>query len=199
MTSAGGLVMLVAQAKRAAELFTGSEIPDERIEAIAAKLMRMTLNIVLIGMPGCGKTSIGAALAKRMGRGFADVDTIIEELAGKPIAKIFEDDGEDEFRKLESKALEYSCKQSGLVIATGGGVVNRLRNLDVMRQNGTIVFLDRALEDLDCEGRPVSLRDGVEALAAVRLPIYREWSDHIVSVRGIDKTAADIRNILEAL
>jgi len=119
----GGLAMLTAQAKKAAELFTGEAIPDEIIEKITAKIARQTRNIVLIGMPGCGKTTVGAALAKRLGRRFADTDDYVSEAAGKPIPAIFDEDGEDSFRVMETKSLEELCKQSGLIIATGGGVI----------------------------------------------------------------------------
>ena len=192
MIGVGGLAMLVAQAKRAAELFTGEPIPDRRIEAITSKIARLTQNIVLIGMPGCGKTSIGAALAIRMGREFADTDELIEKSAGKNIPAIFSEDGEERFRKWEAKILQDLCKKSGLIIATGGGVVKQPENQRIIKQNGIIVFLERDLDQLSLAGRPLSERDGVKALAAERLPIYKEWSEHTVTVRGIEETAEDI-------
>ena len=191
-----GLAMLVAQAKKAAELFTGKPIPDNVIETIASKIARLTLNIVLIGMPGCGKTSIGTALAKKMGRVFADTDAWAAETAGKPIPAIIAEDGEDKFRRLETDALKALCKQSGLVIATGGGVVTRPGNRHIIRQNGITVFLDRDITQLSVSGRPLSERDGTAALAAERLPLYSQWSDYTAVVHGVEQTASDIRKLL---
>ena len=192
ISCAGGLAMLVAQAKRSAELFTRTPIPDEQIETIVSKIARLTRNIVLIGMPGCGKTSIGAALAEKMGREFADTDEWVVQTAGKSIPAIFSEDGEDVFRRLENEALQTLCKRSGLVVATGGGIVKRPENRRVIRQNGVIVFLDRDAAQLPTSGRPLSEREGVEALAAARLPLYTQWSEYRIPVRGIEKTAADI-------
>jgi len=188
----GGLAMLVAQAKKSAESFTGRPIPDEQMEAVTSKIARLTRNIVLIGMPGCGKTSIGTALAKKMGREFADTDDLVVKIAGKTIPAIFAEEGEEAFRILEKEALHALCKQSSLVIATGGGVVTRPENRRVIRQNGTIVFLDRDIAQLPLNGRPLSERDGIEALAAARLPLYAQWSEYTVRVCGVEQTAADI-------
>ena len=188
----GGLAMLVAQAKKAAEIFTKTSIPDETIETITEKIARLTMNIVLIGMPGCGKTSIGRALANRMGRGFADTDVWITETSGKTIPAIIAEDGENRFRGLETDALKALCKQSGLVIATGGGVVTQSRNRRIIKQNSIVIFLDRDISSLPVSGRPISERDGIAAIAAERLPLYRQWSEYTVAVRGIDQTASDI-------
>jgi len=190
----GGLVMLVAQAKRSAEQFLKSSIPDERIGEIVSKIDRQTRNIILIGMPGCGKTSIGLALAKKMGREFADTDELVEKTVGKPIPAVFKEYGEEMFRNLESVALKELCKRSGLIIATGGGIVTKPENRNVIRQNGIVVFLDRDITDLQVVGRPLSERAGVAALAAVRLPLYSQWSDYTVPVCGIDQTAVAICN-----
>jgi len=189
---AGGLTMLVAQAKKSAELFLRINIPDELIEVVTSKIARLTRNIVLIGMPGCGKSSIGAALAKRMNREFADTDEWIIKTAGKPIPAIFALDAEDVFRKLESDALKVLCKRSGLVIATGGGIVKRQENRNILRQNGIVIFLDRDINELSKSGRPLSERDGVLALAEARLPLYSQWSDRIIPVCGVEQTATDI-------
>ena len=156
----------------------------------------VTRNIVLIGMPGCGKTSIGVTLAKKLGREFADTDALVIEAAGKPIPAIFSEDGEDAFRKLETAALQTLCKQSGLVIATGGGVVTRPENLHLMRQNSIIIYLDRDISQLPVSGRPLSQYDGIETLAAVRLPLYARWGEHIVKVRGIEQTAEDVYTLI---
>jgi shikimate dehydrogenase len=188
-----GLAMLAAQAKRAAELFTGGRIPDDRIEAVIRKIEMQTKNIVLIGMPGCGKTTIGAALAKRLGRKFADTDELIEAAAGKPIPAIFsEDGGEEALRKLETGALQELCTQSGLLIATGGGIVTRPHNRRLIRQNSVAVFLDRELSQLPTSGRPLSQQTGIETLAAERLPLYKEWADMTIQARSIEQTVEDL-------
>jgi shikimate dehydrogenase len=187
-----GLTMLVAQAKKSAELFLSANIPDEEIERITAKIAGLSLNIVLIGMPGCGKTSIGKVLAKKLGRNFVDTDEVITKNAGKPIQSIFAEDGEDAFRTLEHYALQTACKESGLVIATGGGVVTRSVNRRVISQNSVVIFLDREISQLPTSGRPLSQRDGIESLAAIRLPLYIQWSDYIVKVCGVEETVAEI-------
>ncbi|MCL2070207.1 MAG: hypothetical protein FWH19_04395 [Treponema sp.] len=187
-----GLAMLVAQAKKASELFMGASIPDNLIETIGEKIRRLSRNIVLIGMPGCGKTGTGRALAKKMGRTFADTDEWVAKAAAKPVPAIITEDGEERFRELETEALLTLCKESGLVIATGGGVVTRPGNWRIIRQNGIMIFLERDLSQLSVSGRPLSERDGIAALAEERLPLYRQWSDYTVAVRGIEQTASDI-------
>ena len=172
-----GLLMLVAQAKGSAERFSGSDIPDDEIEKVATKIEKNTRNIILIGMPGSGKSTTGKALAKKMNRKFADTDDLIEEKEGKAAGKIITELGEEAFRKLETEALETLCKQSSLVIATGGGVVTKPENLNIMRQNGIIVFLERDINKLTTEGRPLSQQEGLKKLATERLPLYKNWSD----------------------
>jgi len=146
-------------------------------------------NIILIGMPGCGKTSIGLSLAKKLNREFADTDELIIKTAGKSIPEIFADDGENVFRKLETDTLRMFCERSGLVIATGGGIVTRQENFDIIKKNAIVFFLDRDLSLLPVSGRPLSQKEGIEALAAVRLPLYSLWSDYAVHVNGIEQTA----------
>ena len=187
-----GLSMLVAQAKKAAEYFTDTQIDDNKIEEIAAKIHNKTRNIVLIGMPGCGKTSIGKALSEKTGREFADSDDLIVQTSGKSIPDIFTQDGEDAFRKIETDVLKTLCKRSGLIIATGGGVVTRPENRNIIRQNGVVVFLDRDIAELPVADRPVSIRDGVSALAAVRLPLYEQWCDIKIPVRNFEQAVCEI-------
>jgi shikimate dehydrogenase len=192
-----GLAMLVAQAKNSAEYFTGTLIPDVEIERVVSKIASQSLNIVLIGMPGCGKTSIGAALAKKTGRELIDTDELIAQSAGKPIPAIFAEGGEEKFRALETGVLQTVCKQSGKIIATGGGTVTRNENRHVIRQNGIVVFLERDISVLPVDGRPLSRRDGIETLAAARLPLYRKWSDCTAQNCCIEQTAADILEMVE--
>jgi len=149
----------------------------------------------LIGMPGCGKSTIGAELAKMMDRDFADTDEWVEQAVGKSIPDIFAEDGEDEFRKHENNALREVCKRSGMVVATGGGIVKQSENLKVARQNGVIVFLDRDTAQLPLSGRPLSRSEGITALAIARMPLYKQWSDYTVAVSGVEDTAAKIVDI----
>ena len=199
-----GLTMLVAQAKKAAEYFINTDIVNEEIERIESIITRQSLNIVLIGMPGCGKTSVGLALAKKMKREFIDTDKLITKAAKKPIPAIFADNsggttGEEKFRELETSILQTACRQSGKVIATGGGVVTREENRHIIRQNGIVVYRERDISLLPVKGRPVSQREGIEALAAARLPLYRSWSDYTAQGNEIDQTAADIKKHFESV
>lgn len=179
-----GLWMLVAQAKEAAEYFMDRKLPDSVIASVHHKLSVQMENIVLIGMPGCGKSTIGALLAEKLGRKIVDADAEIVRLAGKSIPEIFAQDGEEVFRDWETKALEELGKQSGLVIATGGGCVTRQRNYPLLHQNSRIFWLQRDLEVLPTDGRPLSQSNRLSDLFAVREPMYRAFADHIVDNNG---------------
>ena len=133
-------------------------------------------NIVLVGMPGCGKTTIGRLLAEKLGHPFADADAAIKGEAGMSIPEIFAREGEDGFRIRESAVLERLGRQPGLVISTGGGCVTREENYFHLRQNGVIIFLQRGLDRLARKGRPLSAGD-LEAMYARRLPLYRRFAD----------------------
>ena len=193
----GGLLMLVEQARRAAEIFTGNQIDAAVTGRLTAKLARETQNIALIGMPGCGKTTVGRALADLLGRPFYDADEQIEARAGRKIPDIFAQDGEADFRKLETEVLAELSRQSGAVIATGGGVVTREENRDLLRQNSTIVWLQRDLHSLPLAGRPVSQSRPLNELAAERMPLYRAWCDAAVEVCGPEETAKAIQRELK--
>lgn len=194
---AGGLLMLVAQAKRASELFTGSAIADTRIGEIYRTLAVQMQNIVLVGMPGCGKSSIGTLLAEKLDRPFLDADAEIEKAAGMPIPDFFKLYGEAAFRELESRVLAELGKRSGAVIATGGGAVLREENYAALHQNSTIVWLTRDLARLPIDGRPVSQATSLDALFAARKTRYERFADHIIDNNGApDET---VRAILEAL
>ena len=194
---AGGLLMLVAQAKRASELFTGSAIADTRIGEIYRTLAVQMQNIVLVGMPGCGKSSIGTLLAEKLDRPFLDADAEIEKAVGMPIPDFFKLYGEAAFRELESRVLADLGKRSGAVIATGGGAVLREENYAALHQNSTIVWLTRDLARLPIDGRPVSQATSLDALFAARKTRYERFADHIIDNNGApDET---VRAILEAL
>ena len=184
LPNANGLWMLVAQAKESAEYFTGTAMDDSVIECIYHKLSVQMQNIVLIGMPGCGKSSIGALLAEKLGRTLVDADTEIIRLAGKSIPAIFAEDGEEAFRSLETQVLEQLGKQSGLVIATGGGCVTQRRNYPLLHQNGSIFWLRRDLRLLPTDGRPLSQANPLEALYTRRKPLYQAFSDYSVDNNG---------------
>ena len=174
---AGGLPMLVHQAKRAEELFLDKSIPDEETEAITARLWRERTNLVLVGMPGSGKTTVGKLLAERSGKSFVDLDEEIARRAGKSIPEIFASQGEGPFRQLEHEALEEACSRSGQVIATGGGAVLRPENRTAMRRTGRVYRLRRRLEDLPTEGRPLSQAGRLEEMERLRDPLYRAAAD----------------------
>ena len=195
-----GLWILVAQAKEAAEYFTGKKLPDSCIEKIHGILSRQMKNVVLIGMPGCGKSTIGNLLARKLGRKFVDADEEIIQLAGKSIPEIFAQDGEEIFREWETMALEHLGKQSGLVIATGGGCVTRQRNYPALHQNGSIVWLERDLSLLPTDGRPLSQSNRLEEMYAVRKPMYEAFADVRVANTGSpEDTVTEILSKLEEL
>ena len=193
----GGLLMLVEQARRASELFTGTYIPRETSYVIAEKIEKQTKNIVLIGMPGCGKSAIGRHLQDLTKRKFVDIDEEIESREGRTIPAIFADSGEAYFRKAESEVLTQYCRESGLVIAAGGGAVTTPENRDIMRQNSKVVFTKRELKDLDTSGRPVSKAKGVVQLYSERADLYESWSDISVHNRDALKAAKKITEVLK--
>ncbi len=193
-----GLLMLVSQARRAAELFTRKTIAREASKRIAEKLARDTENIILIGMPGCGKSTLGRLLASELGRPFADADEALVTDAGRPIPEIFKSEGEAGFRARESEALARLCRERGQVIATGGGCVTVAANYPLLHQNGRIVFLDIKPEGLSCEGRPLSLSRSPEALYRERLPLYRKFADVTVPItRNVEENIKRIREALK--
>ncbi len=169
----GGLVMLVAQAKQASEIFQDIKIDDRQIGSVTKEIRQQCENILLIGMPGSGKSEIGEKLAKKIGKTFLDTDQIIEERAGKSIPQIFDEDGENTFRHLETQVLAEATARSGYVIATGGGIIKRQENLPLLRQNGRVIFIERPTQLLARKNRPLSSsNEAVEQLYKERLPLY---------------------------
>lgn len=190
-----GLWMLVAQAKESALWFTGGKNSDEIIGKIHAKLRKQMENIVLIGMPGCGKSTIGKIVAKKLNRTFIDADQEIENLAGISIPEIILQLGEDRFRQYETEVLKELGKQSGLVIATGGGCVTRGENYPLLHQNGMIIWIQRNHTLLPVEGRPLSQQGSLEDLYRTRKPMYQAFADHHVTNDGsIHETVQHILN-----
>ncbi len=186
-----GLTMLVAQAKESAEWFSGTPISQEVIPKICLALEKQMENLILIGMPGCGKSTVGRLLAAKMGRKFVDADLAIEEAAGRPIPEIFAQQGEAGFRALETGVLEELGKQSGLVIATGGGCVTRRENYRLLHQNGRIIWLRRSLEALPTGGRPLSQTTPLEEMYEKRRPLYGQFADFSVQNDGSPEEAAE--------
>ena len=174
--AANGLDMLVAQARRSCEVFTGHALEDNVIERIVHALTNEMRNIVLVGMPGCGKTTVARLLSERTGRPVVDADALIAERAGCTIPEIFARDGEEGFRRLETAVLQDVGKRSGAIIATGGGCVTRPQNYAPLHQNGLIVWLKRDIDCLPREGRPLSQGD-LHAMYVRRVPLYAAFAD----------------------
>ena len=196
--TANGLGMLVAQAKRGCEIFTDKSIEDTKTSEIRSSIEKQTKNIVLIGMPGCGKSTVGKELAEKMHREFFDCD---EEIAkrGETPAQIIEKYGEEHFRQIESEVLRELCKKSRCVIATGGGAVTRKRNYDIIHQNATVIFIERDIKRLATNGRPLS-QGGEEKLFNMyetRYPLYKKFSHFLVESQKHSEQTADL--ILENL
>lgn len=193
-----GLLMLVAQAKEAAEWFTGETISEDVIEPIMDRLECDMLNVVLIGMPGSGKTTVGKLLSQKTGRRFVDTDEEIVKLSGKAIPEIFSEDGEEAFRNLESRVLAELGKQSGLIIATGGGCVTKERNYNLLHQNGEIFWIRRKLDDLSTDGRPLSQQNDLQEMYRIREPMYDRWKDRSIDNDITPEEAVrQIMNVLE--
>lgn len=192
-----GLTMLVDQGRRAAEIFTGKSIPASATDAIVEKIAAQTGNIVLIGMPGCGKSTVGRLLAEKLGRPFFDADEELSVRVGRSVPEIIRAEGEAAFRGLETECAAELGKRSGAVIACGGGVVTRKENYSHYHQNATILWIDRPITELSTEGRPISQSRSVEVLYKERMPLYRAWSDITVSSAKTPEETAKLA--LEAL
>ena len=173
----GGLVMLVGQAAASAAVFSdGANVEPSVEKKVQELLRRKTENLVLVGMPGCGKTTIGRLLAEKLSRVFVDSDSEIENFAGRTIPEIFAQEGEEGFRKRETTILQELGKKSGMVISTGGGCVTRDENYFHLQQNGVVVFLERDVTLLEREGRPLS-RGNLQNMYEIRLPNYRRFAN----------------------
>ena len=198
LVTVNGLLMLVAQAKEASQWFQQKILDDSLITAVHTALRRQTENIVLIGMPGCGKSTVGRALAERLGKTFVDADEELVKMAGKSIQEIFAEDGEEVFRDWETKVLADQGKRSGLILATGGGCVTRERNYPLLHQNGTICWLKRDLGKLPTDGRPLSQANKLTAMYEIRRPLYEAFADCTISNDGtLEDTLAGIKEVME--
>ena len=203
IVTVGGLSMLVAQAARAFEHFTGDDYEEGIIEQVVSKITAEAANLILVGMPGCGKSSVGRIIADKLGRELLDSDAEFERMHGITPAEAINTLGEEKFREMETQTLSEIAKQSGKVIATGGGVVTKERNYPLLHQNGVIVFLERELQNLATDGRPLSQRGSLEALYAKRAGLYRAFADITVKSTEAKELTADailseFRNFIEA-
>ena len=194
-----GLPMLVAQAVRAHEYFFDTKLSDSAIEDVYYKCLMKTLNVVLVGMPGCGKTSVGKAYAKITNRTFLDTDHFVEQ-QGIPIPEIFEKYGEDVFRDKETEAIKMLSSMSEKVIATGGGAVKRYGNVEMMKQNGVVVYLKRDLDKLSADGRPLSQggKEKIKQLYEERHALYENAADIVIETHeDVDECAKRLYNMIE--
>lgn len=182
-----GLYMLVGQAIKAYEIFMGKTAPENLLDNIFNDVKSQKQNIVLIGMPGSGKTTIGQAVAKKLGRDFIDSDDEIKKIIKTEISDYFSQNGEENFRDVETEVIKDIAKSSGVVIATGGGAVLRQENIDALKMNGIIYFLDRPLSDIiPTSDRPTaSSREAIEKRYNERYEIYKSSADKTVTVTGV--------------
>lgn len=191
-----GLYMLVSQAAKSSEIFTGRTISEEKIKSVTECLELSMKNIVLVGMPASGKTTIAKALAENFGREFIDIDEQIEEKFKMTIPQIFEKGGEKYFREIETKVLTEFLKESGKVISTGGGAVTIPKNYNIIRQNSVVIWIKRDLEKLSRNGRPLSKNADFNEMYAIRSPLYMKFSDFSVKNENITDTVNEIKEKL---
>ena len=198
----GGLAMLVAQAAEGCRLFTGQAVSDEKVEACIKQMQSELEHIILIGMPGCGKTTVGKLLAQKTGRAFVDLDEQIARETGRTPEEIIRTDGIDAFRDIETDTLQNVVRdasrtntQAGLIIATGGGIVEREENASLLRENGCVIYLRRPLEELPANNRPVTQSDGLAAIYERRHEKYETWSDVTID----NKTPGETADIIEQI
>ena len=182
LRTAGGLNMLVAQAAQAAKLFFGDTVKMADTARVLADMRASLCNWVLVGMPGCGKSTLGACLARRAGRAFIDLDAVIEARAGQSPGEMISRRGEAAFRLLESEVTAEFGAKTGLVIATGGGTVLRKENTAALRQNGKVLWIQRDISLLPTKNRPLSA--DLAALEKRRAPAYRDAADAVIQNDG---------------
>ncbi len=195
-----GLSMLVAQAVKAFSYFTGEDAPRIVFDTTVQKISALTQNIILIGMPGCGKSTVGRLIAERLGRPFYDADEVFAKMHGRTPADIIVSDGENRFRALEHLTLCELGKKSSCVIACGGGAVTREYNYAPLHQNGVIIFLERNLDKLPTDGRPISQKNSLSDLYDARIGFYHRFADlEIRSTESPERTAEQMLASLAAM
>lgn len=198
-----GLEMLIAQAKQSVEFFLDKKIDDQIIDDIYQDMLKERCNIVLIGMPSAGKTTIGKMLEERMQKEFIDLDDVIIEKAGKSIPEIFEESGEAGFRAIETEAAIEVSKLNNKIIATGGGTIKHKVNMDYLRQNGITIFIDRDVDKLISSdpNRPLSKSsDALQKMHAERLPLYQKYAAYVaVNNSDIESTVKEIEEAYHSI
>lgn len=192
IAAVGGLSMLVAQAAKGFEHFTGDSREEGIIGSVLAQITARSSNLILVGMPGCGKSSVGAIIADKLGRDFLDADAECEKMHSITPADAIRTLGEEKFREMETETISILGKLSGKVIATGGGVVTRERNYTLLHQNGVIVFLERDISLLPTNNRPLSQGNSLEKLYDSRIDSYRRFADITVESTGIIEKTAEL-------
>ena len=192
IAAVGGLSMLVAQAAKGFEHFTGDSREEGIIGSVLAQITARSSNLILVGMPGCGKSSVGAIIADKLDREFFDADAEFEKMHSITPADAIRTLGEEKFREMETETISILGKLSGKVIATGGGVVTRERNYPLLHQNGVIVFLERDISLLPTNNRPLSQSNSLEKLYNSRIDSYRRFADLTVESTGIIEKTAEL-------
>ena len=193
----GGLRMLVAQARYSSEDFTGDRLTEEILEPILRRLELEVRNVILIGMPGCGKSTLAPGLSALLGKPCRDSDALVEERAGRSVQDILRQDGEESFRMWETAALKELGKLSGQIISTGGGCITRAENYPLLHQNGVILWIRRDLNRLPRAGRPLSQSGDLADMYRRREPLYRFFADAEIDNNGTPEEA--LRQIMEVI
>lgn len=197
ITAVGGLSMLVAQAVRGFELFTNESAEEGITERILNKLLQDMQNVILIGMPSCGKSTVGKLLAEALGKSFYDADEEFFKMHGITPENAINTLGEAEFREMEAKTLASLGKLSSSVIATGGGAVTRRENYPSLHQNGIIIYIKRDLSKLSTDGRPLSKAASLQSLFEARCPLYEAFAD--ITVENDSTCELCAKSIIDAL
>ena len=187
--------MLVAQAVRASEIFLDTEYTDRVLEEVYSRILSSKENVVLVGMPASGKSTVGAILAERLGRELIDTDALIVEAAGEEITEIFSTRGESAFRDMETEAVKRAATATARVIATGGGAILRDENVEALKQNGRLFFLDRPVEKLiPTDSRPLASDvDAIRQRYSERYSRYSAISDERIDC---DRSADEVAEII---
>lgn len=192
--AAGGLYMLVSQAVLASEIFLDTSYPEDVTEQVYRKIKGGKENIVLTGMPGSGKTTVGKLLAQGLGRAYADTDRLITEKTGMTPSEIITQQGEPAFRDIETQVIRELSASNSMVIATGGGAILRPENVDALRMNGKLFFLDRPVEQLlPTDDRPLSsTKEAILKRYHERYTIYNTTADVVIPNETTPEAAATL-------
>ncbi len=194
-----GLNMLIWQGIKAYELYTDSIVEDKVAQNILNEIYNEKKNLVLIGMPGSGKSTYGKLIAKELNKEFYDTDKVFEETFGSTPKQVILEKGEPAFRDMESEIVATLSSKLGVVIATGGGAVLLENNRKLLKANGTVLFIDRDISLLPTDGRPLSKEYGVQKLYEEREPIYRETADITIKTDGTTIIKEAVKDIIELL